>query len=157
MTKKDMVNHPEHYETNGIECFDAIVASQGVDAAKDFCICNAFKYVWRHSHKNGLEDIKKAIWYLNKYVEICEKPKNINLFWHGLSRDTLIESCYILEKATDLCFEYSIPDEDKRTIVYMTSGAMRTLTVVLTEDDVSSANAFLNRIQELAEQIREDK
>lgn len=64
----DMINHPEHYETNGIECFDAIIASQGVEAAKSFCICNAMKYIWRHRHKNGVEDIKKAMWYLNRYL-----------------------------------------------------------------------------------------
>lgn len=69
----DNVNHPAHYETNGIECFDAIVASQGVCAAEDFCVCNAMKYIWRHRNKNGLEDIRKAIWYLNKYIELEER------------------------------------------------------------------------------------
>ena len=70
---KDMVNHPEHYETNGIECIDAMVASQGKEAVSNYCICNAFKYIWRHQHKGkSLEDIQKAIWYLNKYVELNE-------------------------------------------------------------------------------------
>lgn len=55
----DNVNHPPHYETNGIECIDAMKAAQGVSAVQDFCICNAFKYIWRHKHKNGAEDIKK--------------------------------------------------------------------------------------------------
>lgn len=73
---KDMVNYPDHYRTNGIECFDAIVASQGEEAAKYFCICNAMKYIWRYSHKNGLEDVKKAIWYLNKYVSLAEDKKD---------------------------------------------------------------------------------
>lgn len=48
----------------------------GTYAVLMFCVCNAFKYVWRHSRKNGLEDIKKAIWYLNKYLELygkCDK------------------------------------------------------------------------------------
>ena len=64
----DPVNHPSHYETGGIECFDAIVASQGMESAKDFCLCNAFKYIWRCKHKGkSLEDVEKAIWYLNKY------------------------------------------------------------------------------------------
>lgn len=64
----DSVNHPSHYETNGIECIDAMQAAQGVSAVQDFCICNAFKYIWRH--KNGAEDIKKAVWYLNKWLEL---------------------------------------------------------------------------------------
>lgn len=75
----DMINHPSHYETNGFECFDAIVASQGVEAAKSFCICNAMKYIWRYSHKNGVEDIKKAIWYLNKYVELSSNEDSQEL------------------------------------------------------------------------------
>ena len=69
-TETDNVNHPSHYETNGIECIDAMTAAQGMDAVQDFCICNAFKYVWRHKHKNGAEDIKKAVWYLNKWLEL---------------------------------------------------------------------------------------
>lgn len=67
---KDMVNHPSHYETGKFECIDVMIETQGVEAVKHFCICNAFKYLYRHSNKNGTEDIKKAIWYLNKYVEL---------------------------------------------------------------------------------------
>lgn len=68
----DPVNHPEHYETNGIECIDAMVASQGEESVKSYCVCNAFKYIWRHLHKGkSLEDIEKAIWYLKKYVDLC--------------------------------------------------------------------------------------
>ena len=68
----DNVNHPAHYETGGIECIDAMIATQGVEEVKAFCICNAFKYIWRHKNKNCLEDVKKAIWYLNKFVELWE-------------------------------------------------------------------------------------
>lgn len=67
---KDMVNHPSHYETGKFECIDVMIETQGVEAVKHFCICNAFKYLYRHNNKNGAEDIKKAIWYLNKYVEL---------------------------------------------------------------------------------------
>lgn len=67
----DNVNHPAHYETNGIECIDAMVASQGINCVMDYCLCNAFKYIWRCQRKGKcLEDIQKAIWYLNKYVEL---------------------------------------------------------------------------------------
>lgn len=69
----DVVNHPPHYELpNGIECFDVIVATQGIEEAKAFAIGNAVKYLFRHKQKNGLEDIKKAVWYLNKYIELDE-------------------------------------------------------------------------------------
>lgn len=42
----------------------------GGEAVKAFCICNAMKYLYRHKKKNGVEDIRKAVWYLNKYLEL---------------------------------------------------------------------------------------
>jgi hypothetical protein len=72
-TQIDMVNQPPHYTNGGIECIDAMISSQGVAAVQDFCLCNAFKYIWRTKNKNGIEDIDKAIWYLNKYKELTNK------------------------------------------------------------------------------------
>lgn len=66
----DNVNHPAHYETGKFECIDVMIETQGVEAVKAFCVCNAFKYIYRHNNKNGVEDVKKALWYLNKYVEL---------------------------------------------------------------------------------------
>lgn len=70
----DMVNHPNHYASKGdneIECIDAIAAAtynlQGEEA---FCIGNAIKYLWRYREKNGREDLKKAIWYINRVNDI---------------------------------------------------------------------------------------
>lgn len=68
----DNVNHPSHYETGKFECIEVMTEALGVDAVKNFCICNAFKYIYRCSRKNGLEDVKKANWYLNKYIELSE-------------------------------------------------------------------------------------
>lgn len=72
----DNVNHPKHYETGKFECIDVMVETQGVDAVKSFCLCNAFKYIYRTRRKNGLEDVKKAIWYLEKYVELEAKQND---------------------------------------------------------------------------------
>lgn len=68
----DNVNHPQHYTDGGIECIDAMLSTFGEETVKSFCVCNAFKYIWRHQHKNGNEDIKKAQWYINKYLELGE-------------------------------------------------------------------------------------
>lgn len=68
--KTDNVNHPQHYIYGKYECIDVMTDIFGPAAVKDFCICNAFKYLWRHKHKNGLEDIKKAKWYVDKYIEL---------------------------------------------------------------------------------------
>lgn len=72
MPQKDNINHPSHYETGKFECFDVMVEAIGVEETKGFCLCNAFKYIYRckSKHKTPVEDIKKAIWYLNKFIEL---------------------------------------------------------------------------------------
>lgn len=55
------VNHPSHYNQGSIECIDAMEAAFGRMAVANFCQLNAFKYIWRASKKNGIEDIDKAI------------------------------------------------------------------------------------------------
>ena len=67
------VNHPAHYNQGSIECIDAMVSAFGKEAVSYFCLCNVFKYIWRARDKNGLEDIDKAIWYIEKYKEL-KKP-----------------------------------------------------------------------------------
>lgn len=69
----DVVNSPEHYTSGSVECIDAMVETQGIEAVIGFCICNAFKYLWRHNLKNGIEDVKKASWYLNKAIQLYER------------------------------------------------------------------------------------
>lgn len=65
----DNINHPEHYTEGKYECIDVMKEVLGFETVEDFCICNAFKYIWRHKKKNELEDLKKANWYLNKIIE----------------------------------------------------------------------------------------
>ena len=71
----DAVDRPKHYASTSIECIDAMIETQGEEAVIDFCVCNAFKYLWRHNSKNGDEDVRKANWYLNKAVELMDKYK----------------------------------------------------------------------------------
>lgn len=68
----DNVNHPSHYATGKYECIDVMLEIFGVEAVKTFCLLNAFKYNYRSGRKNGLEDIKKAKWYIDKYIELSE-------------------------------------------------------------------------------------
>ena len=77
----DNVNHPAYYEAStSIECIEAMELMFGEQAVYDFCLCNAYKYIWRHKNKNGLEDLNKAEWYLNKASEM----QNRNLDeWYG--------------------------------------------------------------------------
>lgn len=66
----DPVNNPSHYTGGSVECIDAMIAAYGKEAVANFCMCNAFKYQWRFDKKNGTEDIKKAQWYQNKFLEL---------------------------------------------------------------------------------------
>ena len=66
--KPDMVNHPPHYASGGIECIDVL---EQLDLP--FHLANVVKYIWRFRQKNGLEDLRKAAWYLNRYLEWRER------------------------------------------------------------------------------------
>ena len=67
--KTDIVNHPSHYTQGGIECIDALEAATvdliGIEAV---CTANAIKYLWRWKRKNGAEDLRKAVWYIQRLI-----------------------------------------------------------------------------------------
>lgn len=72
--KQDMVNHPAHYLTaNGIECWEAMYAMLGKESYVDHSVASAMKYLWRWRKKNGLEDLRKAEWWIKKAIEIESK------------------------------------------------------------------------------------
>ena len=74
---KDEINHPDRYAGGKFECIDVMADVFGEEAVKDFCLLNAFKYIWRQEKKGGVEDVKKAIWYLNKYIELSDSHENV--------------------------------------------------------------------------------
>lgn len=73
--KHDNIN-PDHYkERTSIECIDAMIMTFGTKRTVEYCVQNAYKYVWRYKYKNRLEDLKKAEWYIYKFDELvvlCE-------------------------------------------------------------------------------------
>jgi hypothetical protein len=71
----DMVNKPRHYNSGNIEPIDYIedVTRQLTDGFEGACIANVIKYISRQHLKNGLVDVKKARWYLNRLIEYMEK------------------------------------------------------------------------------------
>lgn len=70
----DNVNSPSHYQGK-VECIDCIEsATAGLQGIEAFCTGNAIKYLYRWKKKNGIEDLKKAKWYIDKLLnEISEK------------------------------------------------------------------------------------
>ena len=93
----DVVNSPGHYKkdasllettiraaltNNGdidplnLECFEAMVSMLTVDEIRGYLRGNSFKYRWRYTHKNGIEDLKKAEWYEKKLLRFEEVLSN---------------------------------------------------------------------------------
>jgi|TARA_Y100000361_G_scaffold124277_1_gene117311 hypothetical protein len=72
----DNVNKPPHYNQSGIECIDAIQAATG-DGFEYYLQGNIIKYLWRYRYKNGIEDLKKAQWYLNKLIEVNDADQSV--------------------------------------------------------------------------------
>jgi hypothetical protein len=61
---QETVNHPKHYTSHpsGVECITVV-------EHMTFNVGNAMKYLWRADHKNGVEDLKKAAWYVQREIE----------------------------------------------------------------------------------------
>ena len=66
----DNVEHPAHYTQGKVECIDAIEAAVSAteDAVAAYLTGQIIKYIWRWPHKNGLEDLRKARWYLDRLI-----------------------------------------------------------------------------------------
>ena len=65
--------NPSHYRSGKIECIDALEsATVGKSGAEAVCTANVIKYLWRYEQKNGLQDIRKARWYLDRLIQTIE-------------------------------------------------------------------------------------
>ena len=96
----DMVSHPSHYQSeNGLEVIDVIEAFtsdlKGIEATDTG---NIIKYICRWKKKNGIQDLKKAMWYLNHLIEHVEKmdkentPRSIKFDFESNKDDIILES-----------------------------------------------------------------
>ena len=76
LASDDSVNSPVHYNSAGTECIEAMsamVEPSEVPPHEAYCWQNAFKYLWRWPYKNGLEDLKKARWYIDRLIYLKER------------------------------------------------------------------------------------
>jgi len=73
----DNVNHPDHYTAGGVECLDAIEAALGPEGFAAYIRGNCIKYLWRAPHKGGLEDLRKARWYLTRLIGDGERSSGV--------------------------------------------------------------------------------
>jgi hypothetical protein len=74
MKKENNINHPKHYNSKKVECIE-------ISEQMNFCLGNAFKYLYRYEDKGKpIEDLEKAIWYLKRGLEDnCNKNYYNNL------------------------------------------------------------------------------
>lgn len=64
------INHPKHYNSlpsfcecgKRVECIDVV-------EHMSFNVGNAIKYLWRADYKGGIEDLKKAEWYIKREIK----------------------------------------------------------------------------------------
>ena len=70
--QSDIVNHPNHYNSYTREVIDTMQGSMMPEEFKGYLKGNVMKYINRYQFKNGVEDLKKAQWYLNKLTEVVE-------------------------------------------------------------------------------------
>lgn len=70
----DNVNHPKHYTSHpsGVECIE-------IAKHMSFCLGNAMKYIFRCDHKNGIEDLEKAVWYLQCEISMRKEKQKEHL------------------------------------------------------------------------------
>lgn len=68
----DAVNSPSHYNSGAIETIDYIEDQLTPEAFEGYCVGNILKYLSRYRFKNGLEDLQKARWHLNRLIDSME-------------------------------------------------------------------------------------
>ena len=73
----DNVNHPSHYNAGTMETIDVIQGAMTLEEFRGFLKGNIIKYISRAEHKNGVEDLKKARWYLGKLIKTAKKDEAI--------------------------------------------------------------------------------
>jgi len=72
----DAVNSPSHYASGGLECITAMEASMSPEEFQGYLRGNIFKYCWRFRNKNGVQDLKKARWYIDMLIKHNEPPND---------------------------------------------------------------------------------
>ena len=123
----DNVNHPKHYTQGGIECIDALkAATVGKTGIEAVCVANVIKYLFRYENKNGLEDVRKAQWYINRLIQELEEKKENRSF---TDPDDVVGDCnecanYNMDEDSEPCCNCKntavpgTPEYDKRPLLF---------------------------------------
>lgn len=99
----DNVNHPSHYNQNGVETIDLIRYILTPEQFQGFLVGNVIKYLERHEFKNGQEDLDKAKWYAERAVQEDE-------YWAMRHFDEYWMMCRLIDSLLSSDFELAIED-----------------------------------------------
>lgn len=70
---EEKVNHPSHYNSSKMETIDVLLNTLTFEEYKGFLKGNIIKYLCRYEHKNGIEDLEKAKWYIQRLIDDQKK------------------------------------------------------------------------------------
>ena len=100
---KEEVNHPDRYNKGGIEVIDIIKAyTADLKGEEAFDIGNAIKYICRHKDKNGVEDLRKAIFYINEAIMLNSGTYSSDMKYVRKHLDTYDILDQLAEEAAEL-------------------------------------------------------
>jgi hypothetical protein len=69
----DLVNRPDHYCKGGVECIDAVDAAiSDLQGREAHYTASALQYLWRWKSKDGVRDLKKARWFIDRLIASLE-------------------------------------------------------------------------------------
>lgn len=90
----EKVNHPEHYQSiKGIECIDVMEAfTEGLEGIEAVDTAQVIKYVCRWKKKNGLEDLKKAKWYIDHLINKVSNQRITEVTLYANEKEYLKEN-----------------------------------------------------------------
>lgn len=123
----DNVNHPSHYCQGGIECIDALkAATVGKAGIEAVCVANVIKYLWRYEEKNGIEDVNKAQWYINRLIQELKEKKENNTFYDPNDVVGDCDECanFNMDDVSDICYHCKnsafpgTPEYDSRPLLF---------------------------------------
>jgi len=73
----DNINSPNHYNSGDIETIDYIQDKLTAEQFEGYLAGNVMKYVSRYRHKNGIEDLKKARWHIDRLIDGAREEKTV--------------------------------------------------------------------------------
>ena len=110
----DNVNKPEHYTYGKYECIDVVhELTKDLAGVQAFALGNTLKYLWRFTHKNGVEDLEKARWYLDKLIAEFKEPKEESNMVFKAEPEQLnpfVKSKYVYDKLNEYLGDATNPN-----------------------------------------------